>query len=130
MPHLMELDVFDAKNGNLVVFEKLIPGNIKRVFFIYGVDTEQVRGGHRHHKTWNAISCIQGSCRIYCNNGKEEKFYNLDSPNVCLILKPEDWHTMDSFSSDAILMCLASEYYSIDDYIDEPYPNSTLSLTI
>ncbi len=129
MPYLADLDVFDIKNGNLVVFEKLIPGNIKRVFFIYGVDENQVRGGHRHFKTWSALFCIQGCCRVYTNDGQTESFFELDNPHKCLILEPKDWHTMDSFSSDAILMVLASEYYEISDYIDEPYSNTTLFVT-
>ena len=47
----------------------------------------------------------------------------LDNPNKCLIVEPEDWHTMDNFSKDAVLLVLASEYYDASDYIDKPYSN-------
>ena len=54
---------------------------------------------------------------IYCvNDGKEEEFL-LDNPEKCLILYPEDWHKMYHFSPDAVLMVLASEFYSETDYI-------------
>jgi len=36
-------------------------------------------------------------------------------------LHPEDWHKMYDFSSDAILMVFASEYYDENDYIYENY---------
>ena len=120
MPQLIELDTFNTDSGNLTVFEKIIPGTIKRVFYIYGAGETQ-RGGHRHHKSWNALICIHGNCRVYSNDGEKEEFFLLDSPASCLILEPKDWHIMDNFSEDAILLVLSNEYYDKADYIDEPY---------
>lgn len=120
MSHLIELNTFSSELGNLTVFEKIIPGSIKRVFYIYGAGG-MTRGGHRHHKAWNALVCLHGNCRVYSNDGVIEEFFTLDQPNVCLILEPKDWHIMDSFSDDAILVVLSNEYYDREDYIDEPY---------
>lgn len=120
MAYLIDLKTFTDQRGNLTVIEKSIPFDIKRIFYIYGVD-ESVRGGHRHHKTIQAAICIRGSCRIYNNNGKSEEYFQLDQPNKCLIINPQDWHTMDQFSNDAILMVLASEHFEPSDYIFERY---------
>jgi len=120
MAHLINLQTHTDKRGNLTVIEKIIPFDIKRIFYIYGVD-DSVRGGHRHHKTIQAAVCIQGSCIISNNNGKEKQNFALDKPSKCLIIKPEDYHTMHHFSKDAILMVLASENYNFDDYIFEKY---------
>lgn len=120
MPNLINLKTFTDKRGNLTVIEKIIPFNIKRIFYIYGVD-ESVRGGHRHHQTIQAAICIQGNCRIYSNNKLKQEYFVLDEPYKCLIIKPEDWHTMDQFSENAILMVLASAYFDPEDYIYEPY---------
>jgi hypothetical protein len=120
MPELIDLQTFTDKRGNLTVIEKVVPFDIKRIFYIYGVDDSK-RGGHRHHKTIQAAICIKGTCTIYNNNGKEENTFVLDKPNKCLIIKPEDWHTMYDFSEDAILMVLASEYFDAADYIFDPY---------
>lgn len=122
MPIFTRLDTFHSETGNLTVFEKLMPGAVKRVFYIYGAPDKSQRGGHRHHKTWNTLICVHGSCNVYVNNGESEFNYTLDSPEACLILKPEDWHIMDSFSDDAILLVLANEFYDKEDYIDAPYP--------
>lgn len=120
MPEMMDLKTFTDKRGNLTVIEKIIPFAIKRIFYIYGVD-ESVRGGHRHKTTVQAAICIQGSCRIYNNDGQTENDFILDKPNKCLILYPADWHKMDQFTPDAILMVLASEYFDQNDYIFDPY---------
>lgn len=121
MPELLNLKTFTDSRGNLTVIEKVIPFDIKRIFYIYGVDDSR-RGGHRHHKTVQAAVCIKGRCTIYCHNGKNETVYELDSPDKCLILFEKDWHTMYNFSEDAILMVFASEYFDEKDYIFEPYP--------
>ena len=120
MAQLIDLTTLTDKRGNLTVIEKVIPFAIKRIFYIYGVDSS-VRGGHRHKKTIQAAICIKGTCRIYNNDGCSEKYYELNQPNKCLILEPKDWHTMDKFSNDAILMVLASEYFDQNDYIFEKY---------
>lgn len=120
MANLIDLKTFTDPKGKLTVIEKIIPFEIKRIFYIYGVD-ESVRGGHRHKDTTQAAVCIQGSCRIFNNNGSETTYFHLDTPSKCLILEPQDWHTMDQFSPDAILMVLASAYFDPNDYIYEPY---------
>ncbi|MFT3934702.1 MAG: FdtA/QdtA family cupin domain-containing protein [Chitinophagaceae bacterium] len=122
MAYLLDLKSFTDKRGNLTVIEKTIPFDIKRIFYIYGVD-DSVRGGHRHKKTVQAAICIQGSCNIRNFNGKQESQFLLDRPNLCLIIEPEDWHTMDKFTPNAILMILASEHFDTNDYIFEPYAN-------
>ncbi len=120
MASLINLKTFTDPRGNLTVIEKIIPFDIKRIFYIYGVD-DSVRGGHRHHNTFQAAVCITGSCSIYNHDGNIEKIFELNNPSKCLILEPPDWHKMYNFSVDAILMVFASEYFNKDDYIYEPY---------
>lgn len=120
MARLIDLKTHTDARGNLTVVEKVLPFDIKRVFYIYGVDDSK-RGGHRHHKTIQAAVCIKGSCKIFNDNGKEESIFELNQPSKCLILNPEDWHTMYDFSNDAILMVFASEYFDAADYIFDAY---------
>jgi dTDP-4-dehydrorhamnose 3,5-epimerase-like enzyme len=122
MANLIDLKTFTDERGNLTVIEKILPFEIKRVFYIYGVDNS-VRGHHRHKKTVQAIIALQGECRIINQGGVElpiEEFV-LSSPSKCLIVIPEDYHWMDNFSKDCILMVFASEYFDVNDYIYEPY---------
>ena len=120
MAHLIDLKTFTDRRGHLTVIENILPFQIKRVFYIYGVD-DSVRGGHRHHKTIQAAICIKGRCRIYNNDGHDEISFHLNSPSKCLILEPKDWHKMYDFSNNAILMVLASEKFDKNDYIFENY---------
>ncbi len=121
MAELLRLKTFSDTRGNLTVIEKIIPFEVKRIFYIYGVD-DSVRGGHRHHETIQAAICVHGHCTIYNNNGIESNTYLLDHPEKCLILYPDDWHTMYEFSDDAVLLVLASTHFDHADYIFEPYP--------
>jgi len=50
MAELIDLKTFTDVRGNLTVIERVMSFDIKRIFYIYGVD-DSVRGGHRHHKT-------------------------------------------------------------------------------
>lgn len=121
MAHLIKLKTFSEQRGNLTVIEKEIPFEIKRIFYIYGVD-ESVRGGHRHKTTVQAAICINGSCIVSNNNGNKKEDFVLDHPNKCLILETKDWHTMHNFSKDAVLLVLASTLFDPADYIYEEYP--------
>lgn len=122
MAYMIDLKTVTDKRGNLTVIEKTVPFDIKRIFYIYGVD-ESVRGGHRHHRTVQAAICIQGSCNIFNNDGTSTAEYILDRPYKCLILETKDWHSMSNFTPNAILMVLASEYFDPNDYIFDPYGN-------
>ncbi|MCU0428813.1 MAG: FdtA/QdtA family cupin domain-containing protein [Cytophagaceae bacterium] len=124
MAYIIDLKTFTDTRGNLTVIEKTIPFDIKRIFYIYGVDKSE-RGGHRHHKTVQAAICIKGECKIYNNDSQQEEVFHLHKPNQCLILETKDWHKMFEFSEDAILMVLASEYFDAADYIYEAYESKT-----
>ena len=52
---------------------------------------------------------------------KKEESFILNQSGKCLIVEPEDWHTMDCFTQGATLLVFASEYYDVDDYIDDEY---------
>ncbi len=120
MPELINLTSFLEKRGSLTVIENVLPFEIKRVFYIYGVD-DSMRGNHRHHKTIQAAICIAGTCVIYNNDGRINEEFVLNSPDKCLVLYPQDFHSMAQFTDDAILLVLASEFFDPEDYIYEPY---------
>lgn len=120
MAEIINLKTHTDKRGNLTVIEKIIPFDIKRIFYIYGVD-DSVRGGHRHHTTRQAAICLVGSCTIWNDDGHKKEEFQLDAPYKCLILEPQDWHRMYNFTSDAILMVLASHEYDATDYVFETY---------
>jgi len=122
MAHIINLKTHSDPRGCLTVVEHEIPFEVKRFFYIYKVD-ESVRGGHRHKTTRQAAICIHGSCIVSNDNGRLKEEFYLDHPQKCLILEPEDWHTMHHFTPDAVLLVMASTYFDPKDYIYEPYNN-------
>ncbi len=109
----------DARGSLTAVEDAALPFKIKRVYAI--TNPQGIRGGHRHKKAVQAVMCLSGSCVVYNNNGHKEEEFLLDAPEKCLILEPQDWHLMKEFTGHCVLQVLASEYYDVDDYIDEPY---------
>lgn len=108
----------DAR-GQLVALEELkdIPFEIKRVYFMYDTVEGVRRGYHAHRKLEQILFCVHGSCKIHLDNGHEKKEVILDRPYEGLYIANNMWREMYDFSPDAVLMVLASEYYSEDDYI-------------
>lgn len=122
MAKLLQLQTFLSEKGSLTVFEKILPKGIKRIFYIYNAEN-QIRGGHGHKLTQNALTCVNGSCKVYTNNGVKKEVFDLDTPEKCLLLEPEDWHSMYDFSENAVLLVLSDRYYEKEDYIYEEYPD-------
>jgi dTDP-4-dehydrorhamnose 3,5-epimerase-like enzyme len=120
MPKIINIPTHKDSRGSLSVIEKLLPFEIRRVYYIYDC-SNLPRGGHRHKKTIQGLVCVKGSCTIDWNNGVEKGTVLLSQPNTLLLVMPEDYHVMYNFSIDAVLLVLASEYFDLDDYIDEDY---------
>ena len=119
MPHLLNLNTYGTETGKLTVFEKVLNGDVKRVFYIYGVAEGETRASHGHHTATNALVCVAGSCTVYVKNGIDEYGFTLQHPEQCLVLNPGDWHTMSHFSANAVLLVLSDQYYDKADYIHE-----------
>jgi dTDP-4-dehydrorhamnose 3,5-epimerase-like enzyme len=109
----------DERGALTVADEFQLPFKIVRSYWIYGAD-EQVRGGHRHKKTRQALIAINGKITIYLNDGIASTNISLEKPDQCLIVEPKDWHTM-TFERDSILLVLSSHIYDKDEYIHEAY---------
>lgn len=117
MAKIITLPTFQNEAGHLTVFEKLLPGDIKRVFFIHGTPETVERAGHAHVRSHNALTCVSGHCRVYVTNGTRETTFHLHRPDECLVLEPGDWHTMDQFAPGTVLLVASNEYYDPTDYV-------------
>ncbi len=105
--------------GSLIAIEELksIPFKFKRVYFIYGVGEDVIRGKHAHIFSTQLLICVHGSCEITLDNGKKRKTIILDSPNRGILQKNMIWGEMKNFSKDCVLMVLSNELYNEDEYI-------------
>ncbi len=107
------------ERGKLVALEQWndIPFEIKRVYYIYGTKQSVRRGKHAHKKVKQMIICVHGKCKILLDDGKEQQIMMLDNPCEGLYIPEVMWREIYDFSPDAVLLVLASEVYSEDDYI-------------
>jgi dTDP-4-dehydrorhamnose 3,5-epimerase-like enzyme len=111
---------YGDERGNLVVIEghgKDIPFEMKRVFYIYGSDSEVVRGQHANRKTEFVLINVSGTSKVRVDNGRESVVISLDKPRMGLYLPSMLWKDMYDFSSDSVLLVIASEHYDSLEYI-------------
>lgn len=115
----LHFKVFGDSRGNLVSLESLrnIPFEIKRIYYIYGNKDNIARGFHAHYKLQQVLICINGRCKIKLDNGNISQSIELSTPNEGLLIDSCIWREMYDFSSDAVLLVLASELYDESDYI-------------
>ncbi len=117
---ILEFSDLGDERGNLVVVEGSgfdIPFSIKRVFYIYGSDAEVIRGRHANRKTEFVLINVSGKSKVKVDNGYEQRIIDLDRPRMGLYLSAMVWKDMFEFSSDSVLLVLASEHYDAEEYI-------------
>ena len=115
---IIKIPTFEDERGLLTVMEDILPFQVKRIYWIYGADKKS-RGGHRHKLTKQALIALSGTVDLKINNGKKESIYILDDPSKCIIINPEDWHTM-FFKNNAVLLVFACHKYDKKDYLSQP----------
>ena len=117
-PILFFKDLGDER-GKLVVIEggEAVPFDIKRVFYIYGSDSTVVRGQHANKKSEFVLINVAGKSKVKITDGKESMVVELDKPMMGVYLPPMIWKEMYDFSSDSVLLCLASTHYNSEEYI-------------
>ena len=105
--------------GSLVALEgeKTVPFAIQRVYYLFGTQLGVSRGFHAHHKLQQVAVCVKGRCRMLLDDGQKREEVWLDSSTKGISLPPMVWHEMHEFSSDCVLLVLASEHYDEKDYI-------------
>ncbi len=109
------------ERGSLVVVQGLedIPFEIKRIFYIYGTNKDNVRGKHANRNSEFVLINLSGSTDIWVHDGKKEGLYTLNKPDIGLYLPKMTWKNMFNFSEDSILLVLASEIYNPEEYIKD-----------
>lgn len=117
---IIEFGEYGDERGNLVVAEcggVDVPFEVKRVFYIYGSDSEVIRGRHANRKTEFVLINVSGSSKVKVDNGKETAIVELNRPRMGLYLPTMLWKDMYDFSEDSVLLVLCSEHYDGNEYI-------------
>lgn len=105
--------------GNLTVgeFGRSIPFEAKRYFMVFGVPNAEVRGEHAHRSCHQFLVCAHGSLSVVADDGQNREEFQLDDPAIGLHLPPLTWGIQYKYSTDAVLLVFASEFYDTQEYI-------------
>lgn len=107
------------ERGKLVVIEggQSIPFDIQRVFYIYGSDASVVRGQHANRESEFVLINVAGTSKVRITDGKDEIIVELNKPMMGVYIPRMIWKDMYDFSSDSVLLVLASTHYDGGEYI-------------
>lgn len=116
--HIIELPKINEPRGNLTFVEsnRHIPFAIQRVYYLYDVPGGAERGGHAHKALRQLIIAMSGSFDIHLDDGHSKKTVHMNRSYQGLYVCPMIWREIDNFSSGAVCMVLASDYYDEQDY--------------
>lgn len=118
-PRIIHIPSYVDMRGELSVLEleKTLPFPIKRIFYTYKVETNQVRGEHAHKKCEQFLIALAGQLNVIIDDGKRQDEYILDSPKRGVHIPSGCWGIQYKHSSDCVLLVCASHEYESDDYI-------------
>jgi dTDP-4-dehydrorhamnose 3,5-epimerase-like enzyme len=105
--------------GNLTYIEsgRHVPFDIKRTYYLYDVPGGASRAAHGHKRLHQLMVAMSGSFDVTLDDGNNVKKFHLNRSYFGLYIPPMMWRDLDNFSSGAVCMVLASDYYDEEEYI-------------
>lgn len=116
---MLEFKRFSGNLGALTAVEgeRDIPFPVRRVYYITDVPGDATRGFHAHQALEQVLICLHGTIKIRVKTPFEEDTITLSENSTGLYIGNMIWREMFDFTPGAVLMVLASDYYSEDEYI-------------
>lgn len=116
---MLQLPIIKDVRGNLTFIEneRHVPFEIKRVYYLYDVPGGAERGGHAHRKLKQFIIAASGSFDVVLYDGRFRQRFHLNRSYFGLYVPSMVWRELDNFSSGAVCLVLASEFFDESDYI-------------
>jgi dTDP-4-dehydrorhamnose 3,5-epimerase-like enzyme len=110
--------IVDNKGSlSILEFSKDIPFLVKRLFYMYDLNPNIVRGNHANKNSQFLFIVLSGSCKIKYYFEKRFIVRSLEKPNQTLFLPRMIWKEMYDFKKDTILLVLSDLNYDSKEYI-------------
>lgn len=120
--HEIQLGSAQGASGTLTYLgEKEIPFLIRRVFWIYDVPAQSVRGGHSFRRQEQVIVALNGSFDLVLRAGGAEKTIRMHRPDRGLYVPPAVWRGIRNPSGPAIILIFSSRPFDPDDTVPAPW---------
>lgn len=116
---ILPLNKIHNRAGNITIVEgnKIVPFDVKRIYYLYDIPGGEDRGGHAHKELRQLIVAASGSFNVLLDDSSNKKVVTLNRPDYGLLVVPGIWRELMEFSSGAICLVLASENYIDNDYL-------------
>ena len=116
---LVELPKIHDPRGNLTFVEggRHVPFPIRRAYWIYGVPGGEKRGGHAYRELHELVIALSGSFEVHLDDGSRHATHLLGRGYVGLYVPNMIWRDLESFSTNAVCLILASAPYDPTDYV-------------
>jgi hypothetical protein len=99
--------------GNLTAIEGAqdIPFEIKRLFYMWGVQAPFERGKHAHRDTEMVLVCVAGRLSIDLSDPWSKETFRLDDPGSGLYVPAMTWTFLYDFTPETVCLAAASTHY-------------------
>ena len=116
---LEQLPNFSDMRGGLtpLEFERGVPFKPARIFLVYGVSSDRVRGEHAHRECEQFLVAVAGGVSALVDDGVHRVEVRLDNRTTGLYLAPMVWGVQYKFTPDCVVLVIASHPYDANDYI-------------
>jgi|KBSSwiStaDraftv2_1062776.scaffolds.fasta_scaffold483121_2 acetyltransferase-like isoleucine patch superfamily enzyme len=111
--------IIEDLRGNLAARElgRGLPFPPARFFVVFDVPSKEVRGAHAHRLCRQLLVCLSGSVACLVDDSRHRQEFLLEGPELALEIPEMVWAVQYKYTSDALLLVLASHAYDADDYI-------------
>jgi UDP-2-acetamido-3-amino-2,3-dideoxy-glucuronate N-acetyltransferase len=110
-------DISDIRGGLFVfTLDGIVPFEVKRIFYVYDVPVNAIRGRHGHYRCHQFMICQKGRLLVTVTDGRATRNIELRSGQAVLV-EPLTFAEQTYLEPDSILLVLCDRQYEEDDYI-------------
>ena len=111
-------NIFEDERGSLLPINlKEIPFDVKRVFTVYNVPKDTVRGDHAHYKTKQYLICVKGMIKVILESGENETTETILKKGDSIFIDKLVWDSQQFLTGDDVMLVFANTEYNFEDYI-------------
>ena len=111
-------NIFEDQRGSLLPINlNEIPFDVKRVFMVYNVPKDTVRGEHAHYETKQFLVCVKGKIKVILEAGKNKTTETILKKGDSIFFDKLVWDSQQFLTNDDVMLVFANTEYNLEDYI-------------